>query len=54
MDFYLLYFAKDDLLIDEVQWYWEGANRENIDKIIRDKFRQWLNEFDQKEQKTTA
>jgi hypothetical protein len=54
MDFYLLYFAKDDLMVDEVQWYWEGANRENIDQIIRDKFKQWLGEFEQKQQKTTA
>lgn len=54
MDFYLLYFAKDDLMVDEVQWYWEGANRANIDQIIRDKFKQWLGEFEQKQQKTTA
>lgn len=54
MDFYLLYYAKDDLMEDEVQWYWDGANRENIDQIIRDKFRQWLSEFEQKQQKTTA
>jgi hypothetical protein len=54
MDFYLLYFAKDDLMVDEVQWYWEGANRENIDQIISDKFKKWLSEFEQKQQKTTA
>ena len=54
MDFYLLYFAKDDLMVDEVQWYWEGANRENIDQIIRDKFKQWLSEFEQKQKKMTA
>ena len=54
MDFYLLYFTKDDLMVDEVQWYWEGANRENIDQIIRNKFKQWLSEFEQKQQKTNA
>src|SRR5690554_279091 len=25
-DFYSLYFAKEDLNYDYVQWYWEGAN----------------------------
>ena len=32
-DFSLLYYAKVDLEGSEVQWYWEGANRENIDSI---------------------
>ncbi|RYZ27993.1 MAG: hypothetical protein EOO10_11010 [Chitinophagaceae bacterium] len=54
MDFYLLYFAKDDLLVDEVQWYWDGATRENIDQIISERFKNWLNEFEQKQQATTA
>jgi hypothetical protein len=39
--FYLLYFAKEDLLYDDHQWYWPGATRENIDLIIRDYFMQW-------------
>jgi hypothetical protein len=30
IDFSLLYYAKEDLTMDEVQWYWEGANRDNI------------------------
>lgn len=34
-DFYLLYFAYTDLQESEVQWYWEGANRENIVSLIR-------------------
>jgi hypothetical protein len=38
MDFYLLYFAASDLETSEVQWYWKGANRENIAKIIDDYF----------------
>lgn len=33
-DFYSLYFAKDDLSSSDNQWYWAGANRENIDTII--------------------
>lgn len=37
-DFYLLYFAKDDLIDSENQWYWEGADKSNIDKIIKDCF----------------
>lgn len=40
--FYLLYFAKDDLLDSAVQWYIDGANRNNIDKIITDYFKKWL------------
>jgi len=42
MDFYLLYFASSDLETSEVRWYWKGANRENIAKIIDDYFRNWL------------
>jgi hypothetical protein len=40
-DFYLLYFAKDDLSDSENQWYWNGATRNNIDKIIKDYFNKW-------------
>jgi hypothetical protein len=41
MDFYLLYFASSDLETSEVQWYWKGANRDNIAKIIDDYFLNW-------------
>ena len=34
----LLYWAKDDLLYSDYQHYWEGANRENIDSIIKKQF----------------
>ncbi|MBL7739271.1 MAG: hypothetical protein JNK14_08620 [Chitinophagaceae bacterium] len=54
MGFYLLYYAKDDLTVDEVQWYWDGANRQNIDQIIKDYFRKWMNEFEQHNSTTTA
>ena len=37
-DFYSLYFAKEDLEYSTHQWYWENANRENIDQIIKDYF----------------
>ncbi len=40
-DFYLLYFAKDDLSESEHQWYWEGADRSNIDEIILNTFNKW-------------
>jgi len=42
MDFYNLYFAKDDLSVQEVQWYWENANRSNIDQVITNFFNDWL------------
>lgn len=53
MDFYLLYFAKDDLNESENQWYWDDANRSNIDQIIKENFQKYLNKIDYKE-KTTA
>jgi len=40
--FYTLYYAKDDLMNSEVQWYIDGADRNNIDKIITDYFKKWL------------
>jgi hypothetical protein len=43
-DFYLLYFAKVDLVYDTVQWYWNGADRTNINKICMDYFRKWIDE----------
>ena len=54
MDFYLLYYAKDDLLVDEVQWYWDGADRQNIDEIIKERFKKWMDEYEQQNSPTTA
>ncbi len=34
----LLYWAKDDLMYEDNQHYWDGANRANIDMIIRQEF----------------
>ena len=45
LDFYLLYFAKKDLTDSLNQWHWKGADRDNINMIIRDKFRQYLDSF---------
>jgi len=42
MDFYLLYHAMSDLEHDTTQWYWDGANRNNISKIVDDYFHSWL------------
>jgi hypothetical protein len=33
--FHLLYYAFDDLVHQEEQWYWDGATRENIRDLIR-------------------
>ena len=38
LDLALLCWAKDDLLYSDYQHYWEGANRENIDAIIKEQF----------------
>lgn len=41
-DFYLLYYAKMDLIESLNQWYWKDATRENIDQIILDRFTNWV------------
>lgn len=46
MNFYLLYYAKDDLNESEDQWYWEEANRSNIDDIIKAEFQAYMNKID--------
>jgi hypothetical protein len=48
-DFYSLFFAKDDLNYAEVQWYWDGANKVNIDQICIDYFNDWLEQNPQKD-----
>ena len=48
MNFYLLYFAKDDLSESENQWYWEGATRENIDHVIKSEFLDWIKKYENK------
>jgi hypothetical protein len=45
-DLALLYWAKDDLIYSEVQHYWDGADRTNIDKIISETFRQYIAKFE--------
>ena len=53
-DFYMLYFAYDDLTYSEAQWYWDGATRENIDKIIMDYFITWETNFEIDESRKNA
>lgn len=47
-DFYSLYFAKEDLNYDTVQWYWNGADRSNIDQICVDHFKKWMDKYELK------
>lgn len=41
--FYLLYWTLEDLKIADVQWYWPGATRKNIQEIMRECFQEWAN-----------
>ena len=41
-DFYTLYFAYTDLQESDFQWYWQGATRENIVSIIRNRAEAFL------------
>ncbi|MGE0145153.1 MAG: hypothetical protein AB7T19_17850 [Planctomycetota bacterium] len=42
LDFYLLHHALADLQSGSQQWYWPGADRSNIDRVIDDRFRALL------------
>jgi hypothetical protein len=42
MDFYLLYFAQEDLRTSEIQWCWPDATRDNIESVIREYAAQWI------------
>ena len=42
-DFYLLWWAWDDFDDgQEYQYYWDGATKENIEALVTDKAREWL------------
>lgn len=45
LNFYLLSYAKEDLAFSEVQYYWDGADRSNIDEVIVNEFREWLKKY---------
>jgi hypothetical protein len=36
-DFYLLHFAYEDLRDEEIQWYWDGATRANVQSLMRER-----------------
>lgn len=44
--FYLLYYAYDDLKVQEEQYYWQGANQSNINSIIESEFKNWISKFE--------
>lgn len=44
-DFYLLFFAHDDLEYSENQYYWEGATRENIAGLVKECMEQWESDY---------
>ena len=44
-DFFLLYYARLDL-DDTIDLYWKGANRENIDSIIKERFQTFIDDYD--------
>ncbi len=41
-NFYNLHFAWEDLQQSEDQWYWQGANRGNIEQIMEEQAREFL------------
>jgi hypothetical protein len=43
-DLYLLYYAWDDLLTYNEQWYWPGATRDNIAEIAHEALRRFVDE----------
>ncbi|HSG31547.1 MAG TPA: hypothetical protein VLB82_08385 [Thermodesulfobacteriota bacterium] len=44
-DYYLLNGAYEDLDIKDVQYYWEGANKKNIEQIVLDRCKSWIEEY---------
>lgn len=47
-DLALLYWAKGDLLHADYQHYWDGANKENINAIIKEQFELLKRRFEPK------
>ncbi len=47
-DLKLLYWAKNDLLYSDSQDYLEGADKTNIDKIIKEQFEIYITKFENK------
>lgn len=53
-DFNQLYWAKYDLIASENTWEWPGANRDNIDSIIENYFKNWQAQFQNGAPKTNS
>jgi hypothetical protein len=53
-EFYLLYFAKYDLSYSKNQYYWNGATRENIDKVVTNYFVVWKTKCETDERATAT
>jgi hypothetical protein len=49
-DFYRLYHAKDSLDSGWDQYYWNGADQSNVDQIIYEQARRWLEEQAEEEE----
>ena len=49
--FYLLRWAFDDLQVSDVQWYWDGARRDNIVDIVLEQCKFWLRQYNNKTEK---
>lgn len=45
MPFYLLAHARSDLQAQNMQHYWAGADRTNIDAIVREEAQRWLIQY---------
>lgn len=46
-NFAFLYWAKEDLMYSDFQHYWEGADKTNMDKIIKEQFQLYISRLDQ-------
>ena len=47
-DFYSLNWAYEDLEFKDVQHYWPEANKSNIEKIVLDRCKEWIEDYNKK------
>jgi hypothetical protein len=47
--FYLLFFAYDDLKEQNEQYYWQGADKSNIEAVVKSEFQTWMGKFERGE-----
>ena len=48
LDFYLLAYASEELDDLGIQFYWDDADKNNIDAIVHTKFQDWKNKYESK------